>query len=163
MKLVCTDACCAINLIKGEAIELMADLRSIKLCMQGLVEDEIGESFASIASLAARGKFSLVSGDKILASEVGSVANRYNIGLGESECIVIGRNLNCNIASDDRKARSAAHSELGKDRVTGSVGLLKTAIVDGLVTQKQAFEIYQKMVDGGGFLPKLQISDFKII
>jgi predicted nucleic acid-binding protein len=160
MKMVCTDACCAINLIKGDAIELVSGLSNIKLCMQGLVEDEIGENFPLISSLADRGKLALISGDKILASEVGSVASRYNIGLGESECIVIGKKFDWDVASDDRKARSAAHRELGKDRVTGSIGLLKNAITDRLVTQKEAFEIYKKMVTGGGFLPRLQLHDF---
>jgi predicted nucleic acid-binding protein len=161
MKTVCTDACCAINLIKGDAIELISRLSNIRLCMQGLVEDEIGTSFSLIAALADRGKFALVSGDEILASEVGSVANRYNIGLGESECIVIGKKFNWDVASDDKKARSAAHTELGKNRVTGSIGLLKKAVADGLVNQTEAFEIYKKMVAGGGFLPRLQLRDFR--
>jgi predicted nucleic acid-binding protein len=160
MKLVCVDACCVINLIKGDAIDIVSSLQSIKLGMQGLVEDEIGESFDHIISLADKGRVSLLSGDQILASEVGAVASRYGIGLGESECIVIGKKLNCRIASDDKKARTAAHTELGKDRVTGSVGLLKLAVADGLLTERRAFELYEKMVSGGGFLPRLRVADF---
>jgi predicted nucleic acid-binding protein len=162
MIFTCTDACCAINLINGCIIDVIAQLAQVKLCMQGLVEDEIGAScFAEIARLAAAGRFDLVSGDTILASEVGAIAERYNIGLGESECIVIGKKYDCQFASDDRKARSAAAVELGRERVIGSIGLLKSSVVEGLISPIQAFASYRKMLDGGAFLPRIDQKFFR--
>lgn len=161
MILACTDACCAINLINGGILSVVSQLPHIRLCMQGLVEDEIGEGFAQIAQLVAEGCFDLVSGDKILASEVGAIAERYNIGLGESECIAIGKKFACAVASDDRKARGAATVELGQSRVTGSIGLLKSSVSGGLISSEQAYASYQKMVREGAFLPRIERTFFE--
>lgn len=161
MNIACADACCAINLINGNALEIVSDLSNLTLCIQGLVEDEIGEGYGRFEKLIAVGKIQLISGDDIRASEVSAVAGRYNIGLGESECIVIGKKYNCGVASDDRKARIAAESELGQGRIIGSVGLLKKAANEGLIDPASAYSIYQAMRKAGGFLPKVEPEFFK--
>jgi len=129
--------------------------------MQGLVEDEIGENYAQVKEMAQLGKIQLISGDDVLASEVSVIAVRYNIGLGESECIAIGKKFSYDVASDDRKARLAVCSELGSNRIIGSLGLLKMAVQEGLLTPAAAFDVYKAMVSAGGFLPRIKPDYFQ--
>ena len=160
MAVTCTDACCILNLMNGHVLDVVAQLPDVKLCIQGLVEDEIGSGYDHVARLVSVGRFSLISGEQILASEVGAIAERYNIGLGESECIVIGKKFDYLVASDDRRARDAAASELGKGKVTGSIGLLISSINGGLISPEIAYASYKKMIEGGGFLPRLDLKFF---
>ena len=125
---------------------MIAQPTTVKLWVQGLVEDEVGDGFVHIERLATEGLFELVSGDKILASEVGTIEDRYNIGLGESECIVIGKKYDCMIASDDNKARNAAAIELGEARVTGSLGLFRSSVISRLISHAEAFSSYRRMM-----------------
>jgi predicted nucleic acid-binding protein len=64
------------------------------------------------------------------------------------------------MASDDKKARNAATIELGEARVTGSLGLLRSAVISRLISPEEAFSSYRKMIDGGGFLPRVDQNFF---
>jgi predicted nucleic acid-binding protein len=129
--------------------------------VQGLVEDEMREDFTHIERLVTAGRVDLLSGDKIMASEVGTIADRYNLGLGESECIAIGRKFGIAVASDDRKARHAATRELGASNVIGSIGLLRLCVKAKIVTGSEAFEKYEEMKRRGAFLPRITIEDLE--
>ena len=55
----------------------------------------------------------------------------------------------------------AQEREIGTGRMTGTVGLLREAVAEGLLTAEEACGAYNQMKRLGGFLPKLSLSDFQ--
>lgn len=159
MNVACIDACCALNLIRGGVLEIVSGLSDLRLMVQGLVEDEMRTDFSHIERLVDAGRVEVMSGDKVMASEVSAIADRYNLGLGESECIAIGHKFGVGVASDDRRARYAAAQELGQDNVIGSIGLLKRGVGAGLISGQEAFLRYEEMKRCGAFLPSIRVED----
>jgi predicted nucleic acid-binding protein len=153
MRDTCIDACCLINLANCGAIEVIVDSRKRKLACQGLVEDEVREGDGGIEALFRSGLVRTLSGDLLNASEVQKIIEQYNLGVGESECIAIGKKLSWCVASDDKRARDAARKELGEGRVTGSLGLLRESVSVGLLSRDGAYRFYAEMRRHGAFLP----------
>ncbi|MCJ2054453.1 hypothetical protein [Methylobacterium sp. J-070] len=122
---------------------------------QGLVEDEILSHRDLLADLTGRGLIIHISGAEVFASEVGAIADKYNVGLGEAECIAIGLKSGCAVASDDRKARIAAETELGRSRIIGSIGLLAESVAAGVILPADAYTSYSIMKAKGAHLPRL--------
>jgi predicted nucleic acid-binding protein len=156
----CADACCLINLNNGAVLEKIATAGHRKLVYQGLVEDELHSPAAAVRKLTAEGALTRISGSNIFASEISSIIRKYDLGLGESECIAIGVKYGMVVASDDGKARAAASNEVGRARVTGSIGLLKEAVSTGALTSGEAYRAYSLMVGAGAFFPTLAANDF---
>lgn len=84
----------------------------------------------------------------------------WGLGEGETECIAFSAHNDAAFASDDRLARRRATELLGTDRVSGTLGLLKEAVAESLMTKTDAFAAYQKMRAAGGFLPQISIDFF---
>ena len=84
----------------------------------------------------------------------------WGLGEGETECIAFSAHNDATFASDDRLARRRATELLGTDRVSGTLGLLKEAVAESLMTKTDAFAAYQKMRAAGGFLPQISIDFF---
>jgi predicted nucleic acid-binding protein len=156
---LCADSCCIINLLNGGALGVLASPDK-PIAFQGLVEDELERHKGDLEPLLKAGAIVLISGDEIFASEVGAIAEKHNIGAGEAECIVVGNKLGMSVATDDSKARSAVQSELGKDRVIGSLGILKNAVLAGKIDSSDAYSIYEKMKATGAFLPSIDKAFF---
>ena len=57
-------------------------------------------------------------------------------------------------------ARRRATELLGADRVSGTLGLLKEAVAESLMTKTAAFAAYEQMRAAGGFLPQISIGFF---
>jgi predicted nucleic acid-binding protein len=160
MTLTCTDTCCINNLINGGAVDTVVATTHRRLCVEGLVHDEVIQNREQLEKLIASGAIGEIPGGEILASEVGKVAEKYNIGLGEAECIAIGKKKNVAVASDDLRARRAAVEELGRSSVTGTLGLLREAVAKQGMTPEQAFAAYNLMVANGAYLPKVPNAQF---
>lgn len=157
---LCADSCCIINLLNGKALEVLVS-PDHPIRFQGLVEEELERHREELEPLLRTGAIVLISGDEIFASEVGAIAEKHNIGAGEAECIVIGNKFGMSVATDDGKARTAVLSELGKDRVTGSLGLLRNAVLNGKIDASAAYAIYERMKATGAFLPSVEKSFFE--
>jgi predicted nucleic acid-binding protein len=63
--------------------------------------------------------------------------------------------LGLSVCTDDGRARAAVANEIGSVRLTGSIGLLKSAVHQGLLSASDAYVAYQLMIASGGFLPRL--------
>jgi predicted nucleic acid-binding protein len=161
MVLTCADTCCLINLINGRVLMLAATALGREIAAQGLVIDELQSLAQQIQQLVRSGNLRLIAGDQIFASEVDAVISGYNLGLGEAECIAIARKLGCSVATDDGKARRAAIAEVGKERVTGSLGLLRDLVRRQALDAVSAFRSYEAMLKAGAFLPAANLSFFE--
>lgn len=158
--IICVDTCCMINLLNGTLVRIFVERLQKDLRIQGLVEDELITHADEIKGLVADGVIRLIPGSEIFASEVRHVANKHNIGLGESECIALGLKNGWMVASDDGRARTAGIKEIGKERITGSIGILTQLVTAKVISQNTATTAYQKMKRAGGFLPKLPLNYF---
>lgn len=156
----CVDSCCLINLINGDVAEAVGGASGRQLMIQGFVEDEVQGHHAIIDKLVEENYLILIDGSTVFASEVGLIADTYNIGLGEAECIAIAKKRKCYLASDDNKARKAGIAEVGNSNVIGSIGLLRELVAQGVITAREAWTSYRLMKDAGAFLPKLSSNFF---
>lgn len=153
--ITCIDTCCLINLINSGLLPRIVAATGRSFQFQGLVEDELVSHRAVVESLVKTGLLTRISGAGFSASEVGAIALRHNIGVGESECIAICLKTGVLLASDDRRARNAGISELSKNRVTGSIGLLRDTVQSGLIEAGEAAEAVICMRSAGAFVPNL--------
>ena len=161
MIITCIDSCCLMNLLNSGFLIDLAASNQREFYIQGLVEDEMQTQATQVQQMISQRVLHLISGGSILASEVDYIASKYNLGLGESECIAIGKKMNIAVASDDKRARTAANYELGQSRVTGSIGLLREAVIAGNLRSSDAFQAYRNMRASGAFLPRLASEFFQ--
>ena len=80
-----------------------------------------------------------------------------HLGKGEASCIAAAKIRSLIVVTDDRAARNACVRK--NIPLTGTIGILKAAVVDGQVTLSQANEIHQKMVDNGFYSPIKNLAD----
>lgn len=79
------------------------------------------------------------------------------LGKGEASCLALAKEQSAIAVIDDRTARRQC-SQMGIP-VTGTVGILKASLVDGLVDINQANDILQKMIKAGFYSPIRSIGD----
>jgi len=157
------DASALINLIKGEAFELILALPGFEFLVGPSVLEECvdGDSVVDMLKKAIDdGKVNVLDDSQIGADLFLSLLQRYNLGLGETECLTFAVNSEVVICSDDLKARQIAASIIGDDRVTGSLGLLRDAVRTGITTALIAWEAYERMKQEGAFLPDISRNFF---
>jgi predicted nucleic acid-binding protein len=147
--------------MNGDVLKVISAASHQRICFQGLVEDEIISRAAELVQLVQEKHVDIVSGEDLLASEIAAIVTQYNIGLGEAECILIGKKKQWRVASDDRKARLAATAEVGANQVTGSLGLLREVVGLGAISRSDAFDAYRQMRKLGGFLPAVEPTFFE--
>jgi len=80
-----------------------------------------------------------------------------HLGRGEASCIAIADNRNTTMVSDDRAARSRCIQM--NIPVTGTIGILKASVIDGLLAINKADKILQKMVVKGFYSPIRSMAD----
>jgi predicted nucleic acid-binding protein len=84
----------------------------------------------------------------------------WGLGEGETECIAFASHAGIAFAADDRFARRRATELLGVANVSGSLGLLKEAVAESLITKQDAYAAYEQMRAAGGFLPDVALDFF---
>lgn len=80
-----------------------------------------------------------------------------NLGDGEASCIACALQRKGIVVTDDRMARSTC-----KERaiaITGTLGILKAAYLDGILQIEEADTMLKQMVDYGFYSPVQKISD----
>jgi len=159
--IVVLDASTLINLDNGDALAKVLSIpgRSFQVSTEVLRESRTVA--AAIKAAVEQGQLALVDDSAIDANEYEDAIEKWQLGPGETECILAARSLGCSVACDDGAARKVIRREIGVGRLTGTVGLLRDAIAAGLTTAEAAFESYQQMKRSGGFLPDLTLTDFK--
>jgi predicted nucleic acid-binding protein len=128
-----------------------------------LVYSECSPDFdAKIRGALGSSKLTLLDDNEATSSVFLDLLERFGLGDGETECLAFSVGTDFGVCSDDRKARQISESIIGKEKVTGSLGLLREAVHLGLVTADEAFQTYIKMKTAGGFLPDINLAFFRM-
>ena len=80
-----------------------------------------------------------------------------HLGKGEASCIAFAKEHKAIVVTDDRTARNQC--SLMKIPVTGTIGILKAAVIDGQIPLGRADDILQKMIAAGFYSPIRNIVD----
>ena len=158
------DASALINLTNGRILDTVLTLPGRTWFVGPIVLRECEEQGAIPSQLQQSLHNNLVSvldESTIAASVFLTFIRVYGLGDGETECLTFGAASDFIICCDDRKARKAIRHELGDDRITGSLGLLKDLVREGLMTINEALESYSRMIAAGAFLPKISDDFFR--
>lgn len=159
--IVVLDASTLINLDNGEVLAETLSLPGMTFQISPEVLRESRTVAKAIKAAVDRGDLDWVDDTAIDAEEYEDALSVWELGPGETECILAARALGCSVACDDGAARRVIKREIGVVRMTGTVGLLRDTVTAGLLTPEEAFEAYQQMKRLGGFLPKLSLADFE--
>lgn len=160
--IVVLDASTLINLDNGDVLAEVLSLPGRTFQISPEVLRESRSVAKAIKAAEERGDIDWVDDTAIDAEEYEDALSVWELGPGETECILAAKAQGCSVACDDGAARKVIEREIGVPRMTGTVGLLREAVVAGLVTAEEAFEAYQQMKRLGGFLPTLSLGDFKL-
>ena len=158
--IVVVDASTLINLANGEVLSKVLQLPGFFFHVSSVVRRESKTIAEAIDAAVSNGRLVLVDDSMISVSEFKRAKRELKLDDGETECILAAQALGCVVASDDRAARKCVCDVLGEDRLSGSIRLLRYAIVEGIINGTQAFDAYLLMRERGGFLPVLTESDF---
>lgn len=159
---VVMDACSVINLNNGGALETVCSIATIDVQIGPIAGGECSEGCASaLAELHQAGLIQYLTDTPLDADAFLEFVEEHGLGDGEAECIMLADlDAETVICCDDMKGRKKAKSILGENRIIGSIGLLKWAVDDGLISVTQAHESYVLMKDAGGFLPDVDAHYF---
>jgi predicted nucleic acid-binding protein len=80
-----------------------------------------------------------------------------HLGKGEASCIAYVKERKVIVVTDDRTARKQC--SLMKIAVTGTIGILKTSVLDGQITLDRADEVLLNMIEDGFYSPIRSIAD----
>lgn len=159
--IVVLDASTLINLDNGEAFAQVLSIPGRSFQVSAEVLRESRTVAVAIKTAVQQGQIALVDDNAIDAAEYENAIAEWQLGPGETECILAAKSLGCSVACDDGAARKVIRREIGVERLTGTVGLLRDAIAAGLMTAEAAFESYQQMKRRGGYLPDLKLADLQ--
>jgi predicted nucleic acid-binding protein len=154
------DASTLLNLANGEVLSKILQLPGVTFQVSAAVQDESRTIAKAIDVAVASGHLALVDSTLIAMEEFECATREWQLGSGETECILAARVLGCSVACDDKAARNRVSRELGEACLSGSIGLLRTAVKARVLTSKEAFLAYELMLERGAFLPVLSASDF---
>jgi len=155
------DASSLINLINGEGFDVVLTIQDHQFYLGPLVYSECGpDCEAKIKGAFDNNKLTLLNDNETTSSVFLDLLQRFRLGEGETECLAFSVGTDFGICSDDRRARQISESIIGKEKVTGSLGLLREAVQVGIVTAEEAFQTYIRMKAAGGFLPDIDLVFF---
>lgn len=160
--IVVLDASTLINLDNGGVLAEVLSHPGRTFQISPEVRRESRTVAQGIKAAVKRGDIDWVNDTAIDAQEYKDALDMWELGPGETECILVAKSLGCSVACDDGSARKVIEREIGASRMTGTVGLLRDAVVARLLTGDEAFVAYEQMKRLGGFLPKLSRADFEL-
>jgi predicted nucleic acid-binding protein len=128
--------------------------------MGTIVRGECGDLTLYLDEQTAKGRLKILPGRTIAPTHFADILDRYELGLGETECIVHAGQLDLSVCTDDRAARAATMAHLGEARVLGSLRLIRECVCAGIITSGQAYVGYEMAVSQGAFLPIMPPSYF---
>jgi predicted nucleic acid-binding protein len=159
--IVVLDASTLINLDNGDVFDIVLSLPGHRFQISAEVLRESQTVAKAIKEAVRRGLVELVDDSVIDAQDFEDALADWELGPGETECILAAKSLGCTVACDDGAARKVIEREIGVSRMTGTVGLLREVIAARLTTSEAAFQAYQQMKGRGGFLPHLTLGHFQ--
>jgi predicted nucleic acid-binding protein len=158
------DASALIHLLNGNLLDVVLTLPEKTWFVGPIVLQECEQSgnVPQVLQQAIDNKSILVLDDStISATSFLLFLQSYGLGEGETECLTFGSISDYIICCDDRRARQMIAKELGNDRLTGSLGLLKESVQKGILMVAEAIEGYNTMVVKGAFLPNIDQNFFR--
>ena len=112
-------------------------------------------ALGSVDKLIEKRVFSLCT---LTRKEHGNFVEMINfLGKGEASCIAYAKDRNAIVVTDDRMARKQCANMAIP--VTGTIGILKASVRDGLLAPEQANEVLAKMITSGFYSPVNNIKD----
>jgi len=156
------DSCSTINLHNGDMLEKVLDLTSSGFVFQmgTIVRGECGDLTPYLDQETRKGRLAILLGKTVTPTQFADILNRYELGLGETECIVHAEQRALIVCTDDKAARRATKMHLGETRVLGSLRLIRACVCSGNITSVQAYVGYELMKSPGAFLPDIPASYF---
>lgn len=152
------DASSLINLGKSGFFQEVIEMPTRKFLVGPLVLEEVyaGEAGVDLVEDATRKGIVLQLDDSLIdADRYIELLGTYGLGEGETECIAYSEKLGYSILTDDRKARLVICDLLGRDRLAGSLALLREAVSQKTMSGSDAYNGYIAMRRAGAFLPVL--------
>lgn len=160
MKIV-TDTCSLINFCNADALSIVCKLQGHRFFVSsGVLGECRPQTAAEVIRLKAAGKLDFIDDDDIPAAQVLDLLATQRLGVGEIEAIAACESLSLSLCSDDGPARKLATRILGKQRVVGSIRVLRWCVEESIISCDAAFGIFETMVACGGFLPPTEHSFF---
>jgi predicted nucleic acid-binding protein len=160
---VVLDASSSINLHRSGLLEVVLALSSFGYVfyLGYIVRDECGDLQEFLDTQARTGNLTMLPDNALTPQEFTDVLNLYDLGLGETECIALAKQLSLSVCTDDRAARKAAAEHIGENRVFGSLRLIRECVCRGLIPAQDAFLAYETMKARGAFLPCVSAAYFE--
>jgi predicted nucleic acid-binding protein len=149
------DASSLFNLHNGELFPVLVMLPRVDILFGPQVRQECRSIASSLDQLLLDGAAKLLDDDDLAFGRFAELAIRYELGPGETECLVFAESLGCTVCCDDGRARKMISREIGDDRLTGTIGLIQMACAHGILSDAQARSAHSLMIARGGFLPSL--------
>ncbi|MFI4941402.1 MAG: hypothetical protein ACHP7O_13820 [Burkholderiales bacterium] len=125
-----------------------------------IVRREASSHHDILDGMISRGIITLIDPADISALQYLSLLAEHELGEGETECITFATMQEIIVATDDARARKVILSLLGKERLTGSLGLLLRCISSGRIVIQDAQNAYDEMRRAGAFLPNILLKEF---
>jgi predicted nucleic acid-binding protein len=154
------DAGSLINLANGRLLSDLVSTPRYAGHIGPIVRSECKTIASQLDQLISIGKLHALPDVAMPPSSFGMLLNKFNLGLGETECIAFSLQDQFVTSCDDAAARRIIAAEFGAKRLTGTLGLLILAVQDNIVAEDHAFGCYQQMRALGGFLPNLSKVEF---
>lgn len=152
------DACSLINLINGGILDEVLEHAGVTFFVSPSVISEcrgtdlVGKT---VGQAIASGQLQEVDDSMVPATLYLDFLEKHKLGNGETECLAVASIQGLALCSDDLKARKMAGQEIGSDRVTGSLGLVKGVVRRGQLSEESAMHAYGQMKISGAFLPNI--------
>lgn len=128
--------------------------------MGTIVRGECGALSGSIEKYVSGGRLTILLGRTITAAQFARLLERYELGLGETECIAHAEGRGLTVCTDDGAARRAAEAHLGAGRVVGSLALIRECVCSQMITSHEAYLAYELIRAKGAFLPDVTAGYF---
>lgn len=156
MKII-TDASTLINLDNADALRLATSIPAFEFWIAPLALGECNSDCAArIAALNADGLVHYLDENLLDADRFLELKALYELGDGETECLLVAEALGHSVCTDDGKARTVAKELFGEARVIGSAGLMRQLAENTIVDCKRANDLFDLMKAAGGYLPALE-------
>lgn len=156
------DACTFINLANSGELATVIRLPNYRFLISRAVKRESATIADALEQAISVGILQEINDSALSAFAFEALKEEFQLGDGETECLLAAQIFGCNIACDDLAARKAATKLLGPTRLIGSIGLLKQCVMHELLEPSAAFAAYQAMKSYGGFLPSQSLNDFEV-
>lgn len=153
------DACSLFNLTNGGVLTHALALPASDFLICSAVQKETPTIRESLQLLAEAGALHCIDDAAISASQFLEIKEKYDLGDGETECIVFAMNNSCTLVFDDLAARKIASKLIGSERVTGSIGILRACVTHSLLTKDEAYNAFITMKSLGGYLPEMTMAE----